>query len=84
MRRIIELSAMDAAEQLKLLKELGERITKIRKERGLSVRDLAEIAGMGYTNVNNIENGKINPQYITLIVLAEALEVDPCTLLSPK
>lgn len=84
MRRIIELSAMDAAEQLKLLKELGERITKIRNERGLSVRDLAEIAGMGYTNVNNIENGKINPQYITLILLAEALGVDPGTLLSPK
>lgn len=75
---------MDSAREITLLKEFGERLKKIRNERGLKVRELADLAGMGYTNVNNIENGKVNPRYTTIIALAEALDVDPNLLLSRK
>ena len=74
---------MDSAREVILLRELGERLKKIRNERGLRVRELADLAGMGYTNVNNIENGKVNPQYTTLIALAEVLQVEPSALM-PK
>lgn len=77
----IDLSAMDSDREIILLKELGERLQKIRNSRGLSTRELADLAGMGYTNINNIENGKVNPQYTTIVALAEVLQVDPCVLL---
>lgn len=74
---------MNAAGEQKLLNDLGERLKKLRNKQGISIRELAERVDMGYTNVSNIETGKVNPKYTTLVKLAEALEVDPRELL-PK
>ena len=75
---------MDQARQQKILNEFGERLKKLRDEKKLSLRALADIAEMDYGNISEIENGKINPSLITIISLAEALEVDPGALLAPK
>ena len=75
---------MDQARQQKILNEFGERLKKLREEKKLSLRALADIAEMDYGNISEIENGKINPSLITIISLAEALEVDPGTLLGSK
>lgn len=74
---------MNAAGEQKLLNDLGERLKKLRNKQGISIRELAERVDMGYTNVSNIETGKVNPKYTTLVKLAEALEMDLRELL-PK
>ena len=58
-----------------LLKRLGERIRLLRKERQLSLRDLAFKIGMEPSNLSVIENGKSNPQILTYARIASALNV---------
>lgn len=43
------------------MKELYERITHIRKERGLSIAEFAAKIGLASSSLQNIENGRINP-----------------------
>ena len=71
---------MDSAREKILMKEFGERLKKFRNDRNLSVRALADLADMDYTNISAIENGKSNPSITTVIFLAEALKVDPAEL----
>ena len=47
----------------------------IRERNGLSLRALAEKAGMSYTYLCNVENGKADPSLSTLKRLAEALGI---------
>ena len=72
---------MDQGREKILMKQFGENLKKIRNERKLSVRGLADLADMDYTNISNIENGQSNPSMTTIIFLAEALQVDPKELL---
>lgn len=51
-------------------------------EKKLSTRALADIADMDFGNLNEIENGKINPSLTTIVLIAEALKIDPCVLLT--
>lgn len=73
---------MDQGREEKIMKEFGERLKKIRTEKKLSTRALADIAEMDFGNINEIENGKINPSLTTIVLLAEALEIDPAVLFS--
>jgi len=72
---------MDQVREKALMKQFGENLKKIRNERNLTVRALADLADMDYTNISNIENGQSNPSMTTVIFLAEALQVDPAQLL---
>jgi transcriptional regulator with XRE-family HTH domain len=47
-----------------------------RGKRGYSVRQLAELAGVGFVTVSRIENGHISPTVTMLEKLAEALDID--------
>jgi HTH-type biofilm formation transcriptional regulator len=47
-----------------------------RDKRGYSVRQLAELAGVGFVTVSRIENGHISPTVAMLEKLAKALEID--------
>jgi transcriptional regulator with XRE-family HTH domain len=76
---------MDAGRKKKITKEFGNRLKKIRNERHMTVRELALEVEMDHPHIVNIEAGTINPTLCTIIALAEALQVDPCTLItSPK
>ena len=75
---------MDQAREKILMTQFGENLKKFRNERNLSVRALADLADMDYTNISNIENGQSNPSMTTVIFLAEALQVDPSQLLPFK
>jgi len=57
------------------LEELGKLIAKNRKERGISQANLAHKIGMEVPNLSVIERGKSNPQVLTLLKLAAALNV---------
>jgi transcriptional regulator with XRE-family HTH domain len=52
----------------------------LRDREGLSVRALAAKAGMSYTYLANVENGKADPSLSTLTRIAKALEVTVSTL----
>ena len=57
------------------LEELGKNIAKKRKEGLMSQADLAYKIGMEVPNLSVIENGKSNPQTLTLLKIAAALNV---------
>lgn len=57
------------------LKTLGGRIKAARESRGLSIRDLAELAGINKSQIARIESGQSDPHYTTLLRIARALEV---------
>jgi transcriptional regulator with XRE-family HTH domain len=57
------------------LGELGKRIAKIRRSRGLSIERLAYEMGISKGNLSDIENGKRDPRYTTLRAIAEGLEL---------
>lgn len=57
------------------LKALGSRIKAARESRGLSIRDLAELAGINKSQIVRIESGRSDPHYTTLLRIARALEV---------
>lgn len=59
----------------------GELIHQLRKQRGLSQRDLANILGISPVNISQLENDKREPRLETLLKLADALgcKVDDLT-----
>ena len=52
---------------------IGQRIAQLRKEKGLSLRQLSEECGITYQNINKIENGKYNTGIDILGKIADAL-----------
>lgn len=63
--------------------KFGERLRELRKERGLTLRALAEAVGVDFTYLSKIENRKAGylPGADTIRALAKALEADPLELL---
>jgi len=59
-----------------LLKLIGKRILKIRKEKKMSQKDVAFRIGMETSNFSVIETGKSNPQVLTYARIAAALDVN--------
>lgn len=52
---------------------IGRLLADKRNEAGLSVRALAELAGVSYQNITKIENGKYNVSIDILSKIANAL-----------
>ena len=52
---------------------IGALLAQKRNESGLSVRALAELAGVSYQNITKIENGKYNVSIDMLSKITEAL-----------
>ena len=56
---------------------LGELVRKVRKERKLSARKLAELCKVSHTEINNIENGiRMRPAVLTLKGFEKYLGLD--------
>ena len=63
--------------------QLGDLITRLRTQRGLSLRQLASAAGVNVANVSRLESSEASqPSPQTLVRLAEALETDASQLLT--
>jgi transcriptional regulator with XRE-family HTH domain len=56
-----------------LLINVGKQIRVIRKKKGMALKDLAQAVGMEPSNLSVIENGKSNPQLLTYVKIASAL-----------
>jgi transcriptional regulator with XRE-family HTH domain len=65
----------------KVLSAFGKNLKKARLAKKLSIRGLADLADIDFSNLHLIEKGESNPTLTTIMVLAEALEIDPCRLL---
>ncbi|WP_046756298.1 helix-turn-helix domain-containing protein [Kordia jejudonensis] len=65
----------------KYLKKLGDRIQKLRIARGVDQNSFAEKHGISRTQLYMIENGKTNPRLMTLLKIADGLEVELSELL---
>ncbi len=56
----------------------GERVRELRKEQGLSQRELAARSGIDFTYLSKIENARMEPPSEKVILnMAEALDADP-------
>jgi transcriptional regulator with XRE-family HTH domain len=56
--------------------ELGQRVQRIRKRRGLTQESLASMVGLTRTSMVNIERGRQKVLAHTLVRLARALQVE--------
>lgn len=78
----------DSIKSAKVLKSIGQKIKQERKafrhfnEKkgkevvGISLRDLAELANVSHTQIDDIENGRLNPTVLTLLSITEALGIN--------
>ena len=65
-----------------LLSDLGERIRRLRKDRGLSQQGLASQANVDRSYLSAVENGKQNVSFATLKGISDALDVGIAELIS--
>ncbi len=56
-------------------RQLGQRIQTARRGKGWTQEDLAHHAGLDFSYLNQLENGKQNPSLTTLYEIATALGV---------
>jgi len=71
------------SEELYIL--VGQLIRKVREEHGLTQAQLATLVSLTRTSITNIEHGRQKLLLHTLYGIADALDIEPQTLLpSPK
>jgi SOS-response transcriptional repressor LexA len=63
---------------------VGNLIRKLREQRGVTQRQLAQAIGSNYTYLSKIENGRLDhtPNSKTLVAIADALQLDRDWLLT--
>lgn len=64
-----------------ILLKFGDKMQKVRKEKGISQEELASMLSMHRTYVGMVERGERNPTIRTLYKIAKALKVDSSELL---
>jgi transcriptional regulator with XRE-family HTH domain len=64
------------------LKEFGKNLKRIRTEKKLSLRELSQNCNIDFSDIGKYERGEVNATYITIIELANALEVEPADLVT--
>lgn len=64
--------------------DLGNRIYELRKDKGLSQKELGEMVGVTNKSVSKWENGTTIPKTDTLVKLANIFEISPQELLQGK
>jgi transcriptional regulator with XRE-family HTH domain len=65
-------------------KLVGRNVGRIRREKGLTQEQLAEISGFSQQYISGLEQGRRNPTVVTLYELATALGVSHMDLVSPS
>lgn len=55
---------------------IGQRISELRQEKGLSLKELADMVGIDFSNLSKIERGKYNVGIDILYKVCKALVVE--------
>jgi transcriptional regulator with XRE-family HTH domain len=61
--------------------KIGEKIRSLRKQKNMSLRELAQVTGLSKTTLGDLEKDVKNPSLDTLEKIAVAFEVTPAELL---
>jgi transcriptional regulator with XRE-family HTH domain len=64
-----------------VLKKFGRHLTALRKERKLTIPELAAATGLTAHQLRRIEEGEVNILLTTVISLSRGLEISPDVLL---
>ena len=76
------MNTQDAGKQLDGLSGFAQRLKMLRKQRGFSQTELAELVGLHYTHIGRYERGISQPTAEPIQKLAEAFGVSGDFLLS--
>ena len=60
---------------------IGKRLMKLRKEKGLGLKNLANETGLASKYISQVEKGEVMPPVSVILQLSRALEVDSSILL---
>jgi transcriptional regulator with XRE-family HTH domain len=71
------MSRQRTAKEAQYLTKLGENIRRLRKQRGYSQEEFADIAGFSRSYYTEIETGKRNISVLNLIRIFETLKLRP-------
>ena len=63
---------------------LGKRLMKLRKEKSLTLKNLANETGLSNKYISQVEKGEVIPPVAVLLQLSKALEVDSSLLLKEE
>lgn len=66
---------------MKKLEKIGQNIVNLRKKKQLTQEDLAGLCEMDRSYLSEIENGHKNLSVLSLLKIAEALNVKPSKIL---
>ena len=72
------------AKDKQYLRKIGDNIRAVRKKRGYSQEEFADIAGFSRSYYTEIETGKRNISVLNLIKIIEALNVDPNEIIGSR
>jgi len=72
---------MGEKEKETALKNIGLKIAKARTEKGLAQHELSRMLGKYRSYANNVEAGRINISYYSLLEVCETLEISLIDLL---
>lgn len=68
---------MNGSRNNEYITAFGNNLRALRKSKGLSMEKLAQEAGIEYSQVSDIELGKINTTISTIYLLAKGLKIKP-------
>jgi transcriptional regulator with XRE-family HTH domain len=68
----------------KTRKPIGKRLLKLRREKKLSLKHMANETGLATQYISNIEKGEVIPPVAVLLQLSRALEIDSSLLLQEE
>jgi transcriptional regulator with XRE-family HTH domain len=80
----LSVSARRAATKFDRSRPVGRNVGRIRREKGLTQEQLAEISGFSQQYISGLELGRRNPTVVTLYELATALGASHLDLLRPS
>jgi transcriptional regulator with XRE-family HTH domain len=63
---------------------LGKRIQKLRRERKMTLNDMANETGLAKNLISKLEKGEVIPPVAVILQLSRALEIDSSLLLSEE
>ena len=61
---------------------IGSLVRRLRKQKKMSLRDLAKKVNMSHVNITHIENDRVSTNSKSLIDIARALDFDPDKILA--
>ncbi|MEZ5752183.1 MAG: XRE family transcriptional regulator [Paracoccaceae bacterium] len=80
---LIRIARASGEEALAMPVDLAERVRSLRKDRGWTLEQAAQAAGVARSTLSKIENGQMSPTYDGLKKLAEGLGISVPQLFTP-